>query len=84
MNEFNQLRTLWRTADTGALPDSHAMLRLVRTFRTQKLRKKWLVTGLAALFSALIIVVPCLVHFHLPGTYRTVVFCWALIAYRIQ
>ncbi|GAA4327233.1 hypothetical protein GCM10023149_30540 [Mucilaginibacter gynuensis] len=69
MNEFDQLRTLWQTADTSALPDSQAMLRLVRKFRNQKLQKKWLVIGLAVLFSLLITAVLCLVHFQLPGTY---------------
>lgn len=51
MENLNDLKKLWRQADTGQLPGAGEMLRLVQRFRSQKLRSKWLVivgsTGLA-------------------------------------
>lgn len=48
MDNLNDLKALWRTAKTDDLPTSAEMLQLVKKFRQQRLRKKWLVVAVGA------------------------------------
>lgn len=42
MNSLDDMKALWHAAKTDTLPSSKEMLRLIRKFRSQKLRNKWL------------------------------------------
>jgi hypothetical protein len=48
MDNLNDIRAIWLTAKTDSLPNSDEMLRIVKKFRNQRLRRK-----LAIIFSAL-------------------------------
>ncbi len=55
MDNLDDLKTVWHTAKTDKLPTSKEMLKLIGTFRNQKLRNKWLMIISCLLFSSLII-----------------------------
>lgn len=40
MDNLNELRTIWKTANTGSLPVSGEMLSMVKRFRNEKIRNK--------------------------------------------
>ncbi|CAM3853936.1 hypothetical protein MUGA111182_13240 [Mucilaginibacter galii] len=42
MDNLDDLKAIWHTAKTDALPSSQEMLQMIRKFRGQKLRNKWL------------------------------------------
>jgi len=69
MDNLDDLKNIWHSARTDSLPDSQEMLSLVRRFRNQKLRSKWLVITVSCLLSSLIIVVLFIVNFKLITTY---------------
>jgi uncharacterized membrane protein YqjE len=48
MDNLNDIRAIWLTAKTDSLPNSDEMLRIVKKFRNQRLRRK-----LAIIFTAL-------------------------------
>ena len=69
MNNLDDLKAIWHTANTGGLPSSKEMMKMVRTFRYQKLRSKWVVIGLSSTFACLIVAVLILTPFKMPSTY---------------
>jgi membrane protein YdbS with pleckstrin-like domain len=69
MDNFDDLKTVWHTAKTDRLPTSKEMLKLISTFRNEKLRNKWLMICSCLLFSSLIIAVLFFVSFRLTTTY---------------
>ncbi len=52
MDNLNDLKQLWQTADTGNLPGSAEILRMVKQFRNKKLSKKFRIIGMAFLSAA--------------------------------
>ncbi len=69
MDNLDDLKTIWHTAKTDMLPSSNDILHIVRNFRRQKLRGKWVVIISSFLLSCLIIIILCIVDFKLPTTY---------------
>jgi len=69
MDNLDDLKAIWHTAKTDSLPSSNEMLRLIRKFRNQKLRSKWLSIITSLLISMLITTVLFIVHFKLISTY---------------
>ena len=69
MDNLDDLKAIWHTAKTDSLPSSNEMLRLIRKFRNQKLRSKWLSIITSLLISILITTVLFIVHFKLISTY---------------
>jgi len=69
MDNLDDLKAIWHTAKTDSLPNSNEMLRLIRKFRNQKLRSKWLSIITSLLISMLITTVLFIVHFKLISTY---------------
>ncbi|MXV51942.1 hypothetical protein GS399_13245 [Pedobacter sp. HMF7647] len=69
MNNLDDLRTIWLSAKTDGLPDPDEMKRIVKKFRSQKLRKKWLVIVMSCLLSCLIMAVLAVMHFKFITTY---------------
>lgn len=69
MDNLNDLKAIWHTAKTDSLPSSKEMLRLIKKFRRQKLRNKWLVIVSSFLLSALIIAILFIVPFKFITTY---------------
>ena len=69
MDNLDDLKAIWHTAKTDSLPSSNEMLRLIRKFRNQKLRSKWLSIITSLLISMLITTVLFIVHFKMISTY---------------
>jgi xanthine/uracil permease len=69
MDNLDDLKALWHIAKTDSLPSSNEMLHIVRKFRDQKLRSKWLVIVSSLLLSCLMIAVLFVVDFKLISTY---------------
>ena len=69
MDNLDDLKAIWHTAKTDSLTSSNEMLRLIRKFRNQKLRSKWLSIITSLLISILITTVLFIVHFKLISTY---------------
>lgn len=69
MNNLDDIKALWHTAPTDSLPSSGEMLKLIRKFRSQKLRNKWLVIIFSFLSAALVGAVLLIVPFKLTTTY---------------
>jgi len=55
MDNLNDLKQLWQTADTGGLPDSDEMMRMVKKFRSKKINKKLLIIFISILLIGLIV-----------------------------
>lgn len=55
MDNLNDLKKIWLTADTTSLPDSAEIIRMAKQFRNQKLRKKILIIITALLLMAMMI-----------------------------
>ena len=49
MDNLNDLKAIWLTAKTDSLPDSTEMVRVIRQFRNQKLRKLVILISVAVL-----------------------------------
>jgi len=56
MDNLNDLKALWLTAKTDDLPSSNEMLRIVKKFRNQRLRKKVMIICIALALAAIMIV----------------------------
>lgn len=69
MDNLTDLKAIWLTAKTDSLPTSNEIVELVRKFRGQKLRKKWMVIIGSALLSLLVIAVMIVVDYKLLITY---------------
>lgn len=69
MDNLDDLKAIWHTAKTDSLPSSKEMLQIIRKFRSQKLKSKWLVIICSCLLSLFIVIVLFIVHFHLASTY---------------
>lgn len=55
MNNLTDLKALWHTARTDSLPTSAQMLQLVKKFKSQYLRKKWMIIISALVLAALMV-----------------------------
>lgn len=69
MDNLNDLRSLWHTANTDRLLDAGEMLRLVKGFRSQKLRSKWLIIVAAIVLAGIMVFAMIMGHFELVATY---------------
>ncbi len=69
MNNIDDLKAIWHTAKTDSLPTSNEMLQLIRKFRNQKLKNKWMTIVASSLISILIIVVLFITPFKMLITY---------------
>ncbi|MGY3053825.1 hypothetical protein ACVWYG_002026 [Pedobacter sp. UYEF25] len=69
MDNLDDLKAVWHTAKTDRLLTAKEMVKLISTFRNQKLRNKWLMIVSCLLFSSLIIAVLLFVNFRLITTY---------------
>lgn len=69
MDNLADLKAIWHTAKTESLPSADEMLVLIKKFRHQKLRSKWLVIVSSCLLSCLIMAVLVIVPFKLWTTY---------------
>lgn len=69
MNNLDDLKAIWHSAKTEDLPSSKEMMQLVRAFRYQKLRNKWIVISLSLVFACLIVAVLILAPFKMVSTY---------------
>jgi hypothetical protein len=69
MNNLDDLKSLWHNVATDKLPSSKEMLRLIKKFRRQKLRSKWLTIVSCFLLSCLVIAIMSFVHFKMTTTY---------------
>lgn len=57
MDNLTNLKAIWHTASTSSLPSSAEMLRLIKQFRRQRLKKKWLTIITSFLLAVLMIFV---------------------------
>ncbi|MVN22851.1 hypothetical protein [Mucilaginibacter arboris] len=69
MDNLNDLKAIWHSAKTDSLPTSVEMEQIIKKFRNQKLRNKWLTIVVSCLISVLMIVVLFIVPFKLLVTY---------------
>jgi hypothetical protein len=69
MDNLDELKAIWHTAKSDSLPSSNEMLQIIRKFRSQKLRSKWLIIGLSLLYSCLIVAALVVVDFKLITSY---------------
>lgn len=68
MDNFNDLKALWHSANTDNLPSSAAMLQLIKKFRREKLRKKWIIIVGCSLTTFLMVAVMFNYHSRLIST----------------
>lgn len=69
MDNLVDFKTIWQSAKTDSLPSSKEMLKMIRKFRSQKLKSKWLVIVSSLLLSCLISSVLFISDFKLMTTY---------------
>jgi Flp pilus assembly protein TadB len=69
MNNLDDLKAIWHSAKTEDLPSSKEMMQMVRAFRYQKLRNKWIVISLSLVFACVIIGVLLVAPFKMASTY---------------
>jgi hypothetical protein len=69
MNNLDDMKALWHSAKTDSLPSSKEMLKLIKQFRNQKLRYKWMTLIFALLLAILMITAMFNVHFKFVTTY---------------
>ncbi len=62
MDNLTNLKAIWHSAKTDSLPTPAEMLQLIHQFRSQRLRKKWIVIIVASLLTALMIAVMFIYH----------------------
>jgi hypothetical protein len=55
MDNLNDLKKLWHTADTQSLPDSNEMLMMIKKYRNQKMVRKILLIACALVFAGLMV-----------------------------
>lgn len=64
MDNLNELRSIWLSANTDSLPAAEEMVRMVKKFRNQKLKKKWMII----IFCILMIIFWIFIAIELPTT----------------
>lgn len=69
MDNLDDLKAIWHTAKTDSLPSSGEMLQMIKKFRGQKLRNKWLVIVISSMLSVLMVVILCTLPFKMLSTY---------------
>ena len=69
MDNLYNLKAILHTAKTDDLPSSQEMLQMIRKFRSQKLRNKWLVIAISALLCCFIITVLIIFPFKMLTSY---------------
>lgn len=69
MDNLDDLKALWHSAKTESLPSAKHMLQTVRSFRDQKLRRKWMVIVVSSLSCVLVAGVLYKTDFKLITTY---------------
>jgi uncharacterized protein YacL len=69
MNNLDDMRSLWHSAKTDGLPSAKKMLQLIKKFRNQKLRYKWMNVIFALLVVILMTSAMINVHFRFLTTY---------------
>ena len=69
MDNLDELKTLWHSAKTESLPSAKHMLQMVKKFRDQKLRRKWMVIAVSCLLCILLVIVLFETDFKLITTY---------------
>jgi hypothetical protein len=69
MDNLNDLKAIWHSAKTDSLPTSVEMEQLIKKFRNQKLRNKWIIIVVSCLISILIIGVLFVAPFKMFITY---------------
>ena len=69
MDNLDDLKAVWHTAKTDSLPSSGEMVRLIRKFRGQKLRNKWLVIVISLLLCILFIAILFIFPFKLISSF---------------
>ncbi|NEU08957.1 hypothetical protein GZH53_11595 [Flavihumibacter sp. R14] len=69
MDNLADLKAIWHTAKTESLPSPDEMLGMIKKFRRQKLRSKWLVILTSCMLTCLIIAVLLIVPFKFWTTY---------------
>ena len=69
MNNLDDMKSLWHTVTTDKLPSSTEMLKLIRKFRRQKLRNKWMVIVSCFMLACLVAAALLVVHFKMATTY---------------
>lgn len=57
MDNSVELKAIWRSAKTDELPSSAEMLKMIKQFRGQKVRNKWMVITVAGLLTVLMLVI---------------------------
>lgn len=57
MDNFDELKTLWQSANTDALPQAGEVQRMAKKFRNERLRKKVMIIALAIVLMAVMIAV---------------------------
>src|SRR5271170_7137249 len=55
MENLNDLKKIWLSADTTGLPDSAEIIRMAKKFRNEKLRKKIMVIVAAMILTAMMV-----------------------------
>jgi uncharacterized protein YacL len=69
MNNLDDIKMLWHSAKTDSLPSADEMLQLIKKFRNQKLRYKWMNVIFALLLAILMTAAMVNVHFRFLTTY---------------
>ncbi len=69
MDNLNDLKAIWHTAKTDILPTSVEMKQLIKKFRNQKLRNKWITILVSCFISILLTVVLFITPFKMFITY---------------
>lgn len=69
MDNLDNLKAIWHSANTDILPSANEMVHIVSKFRRQKIRNKWMMIIFSFLLSALMIIVLCMTDFKLWTTY---------------
>ncbi len=69
MDNLDDLKTLWQTANTDALPQPEEMLRMVKKFRNQKLRRKIILIIVALVCGTIMVTGIFIDGARMPSTY---------------
>lgn len=69
MEEINEWQSVWRTADTRALPSAEEMKGFIRRFLQKRVQKKWMMIIAGFVLAMLVIAVLCIVPFHYATSY---------------
>jgi hypothetical protein len=84
MDNLNNLKATWLTADTGSLPDVKTMTHVVKSFRNSKIKRKQLIILSSILLSLFFITIMYLGRSHMATTIIAqglFVLCLLILAY---